>query len=609
MTERLYSPKVPHSAFEQCAAMTPERVAALSERETVTYGELNARANRLARYLRDAQGVRAGEAVGVCTDHDPIRLVSLLAILKCGAVYVPVDSTCPADRLRHMVQRARITLVLTALGECPMTQLDGVAHCDAYMAERLARELPSDDLGLDADLRAPLYIIFTSGSTGLPKGVAVSHAAAWNHFNWIIDYLGLTANDRWLQSINPCFDPSMHELLAPLTIGAAICFLGGARRIDSVEIVEAIQRHSATHITTVPTMFNLITQTPGYALCLTLKGICVGGEVFRPSLAERSKQLLPHASVHNVYGPTEATIMASAWPYDGAPRDSLPIGPPVHHTRFYLRCTQPGETDEVVVLPSPGAEGELCISGAALANGYVNDDVETARRFIDNPLFDASDIPVYSRIYLTGDVCRVDQDGLLHCVGRVDDQVKINGQRVELAEIETALLRSPLVADATALVVDGKLTAVVVLRHAANDTWTRQLSETVAQSLPAAWLPKKFVAAAGIPRQATSGKADRGALVALCRDDVDVQSQAAIPTANVEIEVTRALAEVIGLDSRSPIDAGQPFADLGLDSLGVQALSLRLSSRFGVSLRAEDLFEYYTVDLLSREIDSRLRVA
>ena len=145
----------------------------------------------------------------------------------------------------------------------------------------------------------------------------------------------------------------------------------------------------------------------------------------------------------------------------------------------------------------------------------MNDAAETARRFIANPLFETGDLPVYSRIYLTGDICRVDADGLVHCVGRVDDQVKINGQRVELAEIESAVLRSPMVRDATALVVGDRLTAIVVLADGHDTAWMRTLSETAAHALPAAWLPKDWVAVAEIPRQATSGKADRRALVDL----------------------------------------------------------------------------------------------
>ncbi|MCA3867616.1 MAG: amino acid adenylation domain-containing protein [Burkholderia sp.] len=609
MTESLYSPHIPHRVFEQCAAARPERIAAISDRESVTYGELNARANRLARFLRDEVGIRAGEAVGVCTDHDPVRLVALLAIVKCGAVYVPVDAACPEDRMRHMVQRARIAFVLTALEGRAMTQLGGVPQSDVYVALKRASELSSDNLGLDAELHDPLYVIFTSGSTGLPKGVAVSHAAAWNHFSWIIGYLGFREDDRWLQSINPCFDPSMHELLAPLTIGATVCFLGGTHRIDSVEIVAAIRRHAATHITTVPTMFNLITQTPDFDQCTSLKAICVGGEVFRPSLAERARRLLPDTVVHNVYGPTEATIMASAWPYDDAPRDSLPIGAPVSHTRFDLRRTAADGVTDAVVPPAPGEEGELCISGAALANGYVNDAAETALRFIANPLFEAGDLAVYSRIYLTGDICRVDADGWVHCVGRVDDQVKINGQRVELAEIESAVLRAPMVRDATALVVGDRLTAIVVLADGHDTAWMRTLSETAALTLPAAWLPKDWVAVAEIPRQAMSGKADRRALVDLCRQATERARADDAPATDVESEIGRVLAELIGLGSDALIDRDEPFADIGLDSLGVQALSLRLSSTFGVSLRAEDMFEYYTIDLLSREIHSRLATA
>jgi acyl carrier protein len=194
-------------------------------------------------------------------------------------------------------------------------------------------------------------------------------------------------------------------------------------------------------------------------------------------------------------------------------------------------------------------------------------------------------------------------------VGRVDDQVKINGQRVELAEIESAVLRAPMVRDATALVVGDRLTAIVVLADGHDTAWMRTLSETAALTLPAAWLPKDWVAVAEIPRQAMSGKADRRALVDLCRQATERARADDAPATDVESEIGRVLAELIGLGSDALIDRDEPFADIGLDSLGVQALSLRLSSTFGVSLRAEDMFEYYTIDLLSREIHSRLATA
>ncbi|MBJ7311124.1 amino acid adenylation domain-containing protein, partial [Rugamonas sp. CCM 8940] len=507
-----YAPEYPHQLVERQARLTPSQPALCSAGSTVSYAELNARANRLARFLQTVHRVQPMESVAVCSAHEPSRALILLALAKCGAVYVPIDIECPSERLQRIAQQAGVRLLLTALSERRMSAESTLTVLPFASAERAAASLADTDMAPLVPLTAPLYIIFTSGSTGQPKGVAVSHAAAHNHFDWIVRYLSVGPGDCWLQSIHPCFDPSMHELMAPLMTGARIAFLGGERNISGELIVDAIQRHQATHMTTVPTMLNLILRAPGMASCVSMRAVCVGGEVFRPALAAQASALLPGAEIHNVYGPTEATIMASAWRYDGLAQDSLPIGAPVTHTRFYLR-----DADGGVHGLDPLREGELCISGAALANGYVNDVAETGRKFIPNPARTADDAALYGRLYLTGDICRVDAGGQLHCIGRVDDQVKINGQRVELAEVEAALLDSGLLADVTALMAGSRLVAALVPKAGADADarWLDTLAATAARALPPAWLPKQYLAIGEIPRQALSGKADRKTLQAM----------------------------------------------------------------------------------------------
>ncbi|WFR78174.1 non-ribosomal peptide synthetase [Janthinobacterium sp. NFX145] len=601
-----YTPEYPHQLVERQARLTPALPALCSAAGSVSYGELNARANRLARLLQTVHQVRPMDSVAVCSAHEPSRSLLLLALAKCGAVYVPVDIECPTERLQRIAQQAGVRLLLTALSERRMAAETTLNVLPCAQAELAARDLSDADMAPLVPVTAPLYIIFTSGSTGQPKGVAVSHAAAYNHFSWIVRYLNVTAGDCWLQSIHPCFDPSMHELMAPLMVGARIAFLGGERNIDGDRIVDAIERHQATHMTTVPTMLTLILQTPGVERCTSMRAMCVGGEVFRPALAARASALLPAAGIYNVYGPTEATIMASAWRYDGQPADSLPIGEPVPHTRFYLRDGE-GRVHRL----SPFLEGELCISGAALANGYVNDAAETARKFIANPLPEPEAPLLYQRLYLTGDVCRVDADGELHCIGRVDDQVKVNGQRVELAEIEATLLDSGLLDDVTALLAGTRLVAALVPGAGADDDarWLERLAAHAARALPPAWLPRQYLPLREIPRQALSGKADRKALQAMFASDnvAAPLPHAARDTAQAGACIERlaaALADTLGMPGAA-LEHDLPFAELGLDSLGVQVYALRVSTDFGVRLRAEELFEFFTLELLAQAIAAR----
>lgn len=600
MNEKQLIPRIPHIAFEEQAERTPNRIAAKSARITLTYRELNEKANRLARHLRDNVGVRQGHSVGVCTAHEPSRSLALLAVAKCGGVYVPIDAECPQERMSYMIKKAELRVVLSDLGDCYLSTIGGPTMVDLTSAEAYSATNTSN-LEVQIDAHDPFYIIFTSGSTGRPKGVAVSHAAAGNHFQWILRYLEISDGDCWLQSIHPCFDPSMHELLAPLMIGASVAFLGADKAINSRSIVDAVQINSATHITTVPTMFSLITQTPGFSACVSLKAICVGGEIFPPSLAATAQRLLPSTEIHNVYGPTETTIMASAWKYDGRRRDSLPIGQPVSHTRFYLR-----DSSGLLKEPIAGDEGELCISGAALANCYVNDVEETNKRFFANPMATDSEIPLYSRMYGTGDLCRVDELGQLHCIGRLDEQVKVNGQRVELGEVESAVRQSEGVADVVALMVDKRLIAAIVLHKwkSASDNWAKQISDDAARVLPLAWVPKQFFAVQEIPRLATSGKADRKAIERLCKNSVSAVSIEGAPS--LDARLARVLGEVVGVSDYQKIERDQPFAELGLDSLGVQRLSLRLHAELKVELRAEELFEFCTLALLSDEVSTRI---
>ena len=458
---------------------------------------------------------------------------------------------------------------------------------------------------ISLSIHDPMYIIFTSGSTGRPKAVAVSFSAAYNHFAWVMDYTQFTTTDIWLQTINPSFDPSMHELMAPLMVGGRIALIGGTRKLDSREITDAIIRHQATHITTVPTMLTLLVNTSNFSQCRSLKHVCVGGEVFRPALAQKALSLLPSTHFHNVYGPTEATIMASGWKIVAPEiREALPIGPAIYHMKFYI------ETDEGSIIDMlPGAEGQLCISGVSLANGYVNDEALTNEKFIVNPL-EPNPASLYHRLYFSGDRCRVDEQGQIYCLGRLDSQVKINGQRVELAEIEYQFSTFKGVNDVAALIIDGDLIVVLATNEPESDltAWLQGIKDQALKKLSPIMIPKSMKIVKMIPRQAVSAKADRKKLVEMLstnHSDVDQLEQklASDESLSTHEMITRIVKEIAShLDA---LDDNSSFADLGLDSVDLQMLSLKVVQHFNCDLRTEDLFEYYTIGKLADFIESK----
>jgi acyl-coenzyme A synthetase/AMP-(fatty) acid ligase/acyl carrier protein len=428
-----------------------------------------------------------------------------------------------------------------------------------------------------------------------------------------MDYTQFKADDIWLQTINPSFDPSMHELMAPLMVGGSIALIGGSRKLDSREITDAIIRHQATHITSVPTMLTLLASTPNFSECTSLKHVCVGGEVFRPALGQKVLSLLPNTTFHNVYGPTEATIMASGWKITTPEaRDALPIGPAIYNMKFYIENDE-GSIQEAL----PGREGQLCISGVSLALGYVNDESLTAEKFIVNPL-EPDPSSLYHRLYFSGDRCRVDEEGEIYCLGRLDDQVKIHGQRVELAEIEFQFSTFESVHDVAAVLIDGDLIVALVPNEAVKDEtlWLQAIKAQALKKLSPIMIPKRMSIIKTVPRQAVSAKADRKKLIEIltassCNLEqlvysLETETATAIKETllpqSIEAKVTEIVLGIIKLGE--DIDLSSSFADLGFDSIDLQVLSLKMNEQFHCDLRTEDLFEYYTIEKLSAFIES-----
>jgi amino acid adenylation domain-containing protein len=405
---------------ERQAANTPHAVALIGEAREITYEELDRESNRFAHYLH-AIGVRPGSLVGFSVDRSPIAVIAILGTLKASCAFVPFDRNTPPSRLSLL--------------------LDDAKPAAFFTHERLTQEWPSiaaqplNAICSDISPEACAYVIYTSGSTGVPKGVSIPHRALTNHMLWWRHEFRLTPSDRMLHKYSLSFDVAILEMFAPLISGAAAVIAAPGVQADSAHLAEIIASHGVTTIDVVPSQLRALLDEPLFQRCSFLRRITCGGETMPVELAKDCFHQLPGVELYNLYGPTETAITATWWRCtpEGISH-SVPIGRPIANTDIYVldRHRSP--------VPA-GVPGELYIGGAGLALGYLNRPDLTSERFIPNPFSTGAG----SRLYRTGDLVRYRPDGNLEHLGRIDDQIKVRGFRIEPAEVEAALASHPSV--------------------------------------------------------------------------------------------------------------------------------------------------------------------
>ncbi len=417
-----------HQLFEQQAERQPDAVAVVYEDQELTYRELNARANQLSLHLQSL-GVRPEVLVGICVERSLEMVVGLLAILKAGAAYVPLDPSYPAERLRFMLADAGAPVLLTQQRLLSLLPAhNATVVCLDTDWETIAQSCPTTAAATTENLA---YMIYTSGSTGLPKGAMTTHGAIVNRLLWMQQAYELTESDRVLQKTPLSFDVSGWELFWPLITGARMVLARPDGHKDSSYLIKLITEQQITTLHFVPSMLQAFLEDRGVERCKTLRRVICSGEALSVNLQERFFERLGGAELHNLYGPTEAAIDVTSWrcePHDRRP--SVPIGRPIANTQLYI-------LDERLDLIPVGATGELYLGGVGLARGYHGRPELTAEKFIPDALSGKSG----SRLYRTGDLVRYGEEGEVEYCGRVDQQVKVRGHRIELGEIETVLVR------------------------------------------------------------------------------------------------------------------------------------------------------------------------
>ncbi|TXS44379.1 non-ribosomal peptide synthetase [Streptomyces sp. OR43] len=578
-TDRALPPTTLIGPIEAQAARTPDATALVHGNVSLTYAELNTRANRLARHLR-ILGARPGAVVAVAVPRSVELVVSLLAVLKAGAAYLPLDPEYPAERITYMLRDAAPVCVLIDRAD----RLPDDATTARVVLDGLdVSGYPWCDPSRPLTPAHPAYVIYTSGSTGRPKGVVVSHGAIDNRLRWMQDAHGLTTDDRVLQKTPSSFDVSVWEFFWPLREGAALVVAEPGGHRDPAYLARLIREQAVTTCHFVPSMLQVFLAEADPGACAGLRRVFCSGEALPRETAHAFGRALPSVGLHNLYGPTEAAVDVSfhaCVPHDSGP---VPIGQPVWNTRLYV-------LDAALRPCPPGVPGELYLAGRQLADGYLNRPDLTAGRFVADPFAGPA-----RRMYRTGDLARWTGQGEVEYLGRTDHQVKLRGQRIELGEIEAALAARPQVDGACALVREDRPGDQRLVGYVTGGADPAEVRAALARELPEHMVPSAVVALDAFPLS-LNGKLDRRALPA----PVFAGGGGVRVMGAREEALALLFAEVLGAAAVGPDDA---FFDLGGTSLLAVRLVARVREEFGAELTIGSLFEASTPAALAARID------
>ncbi len=532
-----------HEVFEEQARARPAAIAAVHRSRQLTYGELNARANRLARALLE-RGLTREAAVGVMTERNLDWVTAVLAIFKAGGAYLPIEPHFPAERVAKMVARAGAKLVLT----------------ESAIAAACAEHHSDDDLGIAVMPDQLAYIYFTSGSTGEPKGAMCEHAGLLNHLLAKIDDLNIGAGTVVAQTAPQCFDISLWQLISALLVGGRTLIVEQETILDAERFLDKIMEARVNIVQVVPSYLEvLVTSLAQHRRVFRdLRCVVATGEALKKELVDRWFRVQPGIRLVNAYGLTETSDDTNHEIMDQPPRgDRVPLGRPINNVHIYV-------VDENLQPVAFGESGEIVFAGVCVGRGYINDRERTQRAFLPDPLRPGT------RLYRSGDFGRCLPDGKLEFLGRQDSQVKISGFRIEIGEIENALLRVVGVRDG-AVVVNNHLVAFYSGERPLDSAVLRA---KLAESLPAYMVPSACRWLKTLPLT-DNGKTDRKVLTALA-GEVEVAKPTHEPPATAaEQSLAAVWAEVLAIP-KDEIGRRDNFFDLGGTSLSALSLVIAL---------------------------------
>jgi amino acid adenylation domain-containing protein len=589
-TEREYPrERCIHELFEDQVRSSGGRVALVCGEERITYEELNRRANQLAHWLRN-EGVQRDVLVGLCLHRSVEMVVGALAILKAGGAYIPLDPDYPGARIKCMLEDGPVGIVVTQSGLKDKALTDGVRVICLDTEKRKIEEESEEDPRSEVAPENLAYVMYTSGSTGKPKGVCIVHRGVVRLVKGN-DYASFGPDEVFLQLAPFSFDASTFEIWGSLLTGARLV-LAPPQFPTHAELGRIIKQEKVTTLWLTAGLFHTMIDA-GPDVLAGLKQLLVGGDVVSPSHAAEFKRRYPGCRLINGYGPTESTTFTCCYEIRGDEDGALPIGRPIANTTVYI-------LDKHLQPVPVGIVGELFIGGDGLGRGYLNDDRMNAERFIPNPFSKEQQ----ARLYRTGDYGRYCEDGSIEFTGRIDDQRKVRGYRVELGEVESNLRSHPSVADAASAVTDhgaglGVLNAFCVLKKGESATAT-QLKSFLRMTLPEYMVPSEIVFLDSIPLT-QSGKVDRQRLSNVIEYREARRGAYKGPRTPEEEIIAGIWSAILGTDR---VGVDDDFFDLGGHSLLAMRVVSRIRDALRVDLPLRTLFEHPTVAALAACVSS-----
>jgi surfactin family lipopeptide synthetase A len=582
-TTQTFSETTLQHLIEQQVHRTPDAVAVRFESRSMTYLEVNTRANRLANYLRNS-GVQPDTVVGLLAERSFEMVIGLLAILKAGGAYLPLDPSNPVQRLEYMIENSQTSIILT---QRRLNHLLASTHRTVIMEDLELEEYSGDDL-LPTTLPGHLaYVIYTSGSTGQPKGVMIEHRSIVNRLEWMQRQFKLTAQDKVLQKTPFSFDVSVWEFFWTWMSGAQLVIAQHDGHKDPLYLAQLINLEHITVTHFVPSMLSTFLGLVSEP-CRSLRLVVCSGEALIPSLQERFFQQYT-CELYNLYGPTEASVDVSFWRCSPE-LDYVSIGRPIDNTQLHV-------LDKYQYPVPVGVPGELFIGGIGVGRGYINRPELTAQRFIPDPFYPEAG----NRLYKTGDLASWLADGTLLYLGRIDRQVKIRGNRIELDEITSILSKHPKIRAAvmdiyTTPAGETQLAGYIVGADVAPTIL--EIQQYLAEYLPDYMRPTGYVFLDHLPHT-VSGKTDYAALKQFRPEPIVKSTLIVKPRNRVEEILADLWQDILKIDRVSVYDN---FFDSGGHSLLATQMAFRIQERLHVNINLAAFFEAPTIDGLAQII-------
>lgn len=552
-----------YELIQKCCKQHPDRIALIFASEQITYEQLELMVDNCVAALENKIGTK-NTLIGICLERSIEQVIATLAVIKSGNSYLPLDPNYPQERLDHILEHSNAGFVVT-----------NSENARRFRSPKITKlDISSIDLKKECKKQRTqegniCYVFYTSGSTGTPKGIPITHDAVLNRISWIQREYPINENDRVLYKTPYNFDVSVGEYLWPLMYGSTAVIATPGMQKDPVNLAQYIAENKVTICHFIPSMLDVFTKFMQVKQAQSLKRIFVSGEALNFTSIENFKNIFPHTKLTNLYGPTEACIEITYWDYkDQVYSQTPPIGRPIQNSQILI-------LDKELKLVPKGVSGDLYLSGIGLSGGYLNSPDLTTKSFLPNPY--SMDKEKYARIFKTGDKARLLMDNDVEYLGRIDEQVKIRGQRVELQEIENAIRGSRVVRACHVLIIDTKPIAFVTLKESEESSIT-EIKRFIANKLPEFMLPSDYFELKNFPLN-PNGKIDKKILAELYSSDsrkIKNANDGVEHTTNTK-KIAKIWAEILSLDI-DQIDLGSNFFSCGGDSIQMLHMLAKLQN-------------------------------